>query len=345
MATYLESPYSDEVLSSVICRYIERMKVQSRAKFLRKLFGYNPVFGPLNIPKLAVFAEEVDDVWGWTPEEIANKLTSFPYYAAFLYPNEEEALLQSCVHERGGRSFIKITSTGNELRFCRECFREDRLEGREQYWRRAHQLPGVIYCTRHRVLLRVIDYRRAPKFSWATQSEYNGCDIGMPVTQSAKQREHCLTVAEVSEWLLKGGTRLETKDLFPLWLKIAEESGFGRTKNFRPNFEKAVDEFFGSDYVNLFSLLSNRGSQNTGFKTLAYGGRTPLVRILALGVFFAGCAQKLHRTTWPACPGLLAEGKDCESYEQVFNRLTQTAPCTCGFCVTGALSSAKSSNA
>jgi hypothetical protein len=128
-------------------------------------------------------------------------------------------------------------------------------------------------------------------------------------------------------------------------LKIAEESGFGRTKNFRPNFEKAVDEFFGSDYVNLFSLLSNRGSQNTGFKTLAYGGRTPLVRILALGVFFAGCAQKLHRTTWPACPGLLAEGKDCESYEQVFNRLTQTAPCTCGFCVTGALSSAKSSNA
>lgn len=39
------------------------------------------------------------------------------------------------------------------MRYCPECFREDRKENRELYWRRLHQMTGVDVCPKHNVFL------------------------------------------------------------------------------------------------------------------------------------------------------------------------------------------------
>ena len=94
-------------------------------------------------------------IWGMTGEEIANRLTLFPYYARYAHHKLAAQCLDALrsdngvgVHPRFGLTSSRVRPP-RFLRYCKACRERDLLRHGETYWRRSHQLAGVLMCPEH----------------------------------------------------------------------------------------------------------------------------------------------------------------------------------------------------
>jgi len=98
------------------------------------------------------------------------------------------------------------------LRYCPECAREDAIAFGETYWHRAHQLPGMAYCTKH--FMRLADSRIPMRKTTTTfypasneiVLENTFCDFE---DELKPYKEKFLMIGRDSEWLLNNGTDIE----------------------------------------------------------------------------------------------------------------------------------------
>ena len=59
-------------------------------------------------------------------------------------------------------SYRQLTQAGlvvsdRRAKFCLDCINEDRLSTGVAYWRRSHQLPGIVFCSKHESILFEVD--------------------------------------------------------------------------------------------------------------------------------------------------------------------------------------------
>lgn len=154
MLCHLPYPYEDELLYSVIARYLVRVGAKSPVSTVDFVFGHR-VVATVDLPgSLDTVSERTWPIWRMTGEEIAVRLTLFPYYSCYLPSVKVGDYLKELLSaERRPPLFIgrrKQVKFPKFLRFCPICRESDLTKYAETYWRRSHQLPGVLVCPEHK---------------------------------------------------------------------------------------------------------------------------------------------------------------------------------------------------
>ena len=156
MLAYFPRIYADELLYSVLARYHRQTCSLSPKHTLDDLFGCRTVRASVDLPgHLGELSRHLPLDRKLTPSRLAIEFTLFPYYAAFQPAAVSSAVLTALiegpadsVHVRLGIAASAVSSP-KALRFCAVCNSDAMAERGETYWRRAHQLPGVLVCPDH----------------------------------------------------------------------------------------------------------------------------------------------------------------------------------------------------
>lgn len=101
-----------------------------------------------------------------TPEAIVRNATTIPYYTHFRDPNVAASVLEQ-VRGNNGRGLARELGMTRSAfnahpprRSCHDCILADEDEHGFAYWRRDHQLPGVLVCQKHGTPLLALPYDR-----------------------------------------------------------------------------------------------------------------------------------------------------------------------------------------
>lgn len=127
---------------------------------LHALFGNRKVIATFDLPgHLQLLADQIPSDRGLSVDRIIDTLTLFPYFTAFEPPALHEVVRDAMragtsdgLHVRLGLSAFRIRRN-QCLRFCPECAVGMQSTHGELWWRRDHQLPGVLVCPEHACLL------------------------------------------------------------------------------------------------------------------------------------------------------------------------------------------------
>lgn len=108
MAIYLDEPLDDEPLFSVIARYLERGPKISRSAVCQQLFASQFSLMATECNKTGRVASETQACWGMSAEQIAERMTNYRYYAAFLSAERAKEVLERIAGKselfKGGQS-------------------------------------------------------------------------------------------------------------------------------------------------------------------------------------------------------------------------------------------------
>lgn len=168
MRYLLQRPLPDELLTSVWVRTTRRagLAIKPVTQALSNGRAWSPsFFSTGHLPDLAAFL-------GATPIELLWKHTIFPYATAFFEPVVFDGALRSALSTgmaAGGMGPVtqSVSDFVRLRRYCVECAREDRMQWGESYWRRAHNLPGVLICLQHGRVLRETTLRTMGTGAWS----------------------------------------------------------------------------------------------------------------------------------------------------------------------------------
>lgn len=160
MLPYFPAPYPDELLYSLLARYHRHTCSTSPKRTLEDLFGSRNVRATVDLPgHLGALSDHLPLGLGLAPERLAAESTLFPYYTAFQPPAVVAGVLAALIDGRADGIHLRLgiatttVSTPTGLRYCPLCHSEALARWGERFWRRAHQLPGVLVCPDHGVPL------------------------------------------------------------------------------------------------------------------------------------------------------------------------------------------------
>jgi hypothetical protein len=169
MTVALPLPYEDELLYSVICRYMNEAAVEAPTSVLRILFGR--IVHPSRdlLFDLGQFAEQTQIPWGLSAFQIAQRYTLLPYYTSYATQARRAAVYEVINGMKGGqlRTLLGLQATHvqnpSTFRFCKQCAKDDMARVGEAYWKRSHQLPGVFACLVHGIALQISSLPQSSK--------------------------------------------------------------------------------------------------------------------------------------------------------------------------------------
>lgn len=256
------TPYPDELLYSVLCRYHLRSGNPGMATTTRELWGRKGVMKSPHLPNnLDVLTRKLPPDSGITAESLILNNTIYPYVRPTLYRERAEALY-AILHfgsAAAARTHQKAALSGRKvplpqtLRYCGACAEEDlRIYG-ETYWRRLHQLPGVLVCPKHGEP--ILD---SGVFTNATYRYYHPasptlCNFNKDFPRySSRMTEQLAALAEDTAWLLAEGSALGFREeMLGRHQHLLVARGFrsprGQTK-YR-EFRDAVIDYYGEEFL------------------------------------------------------------------------------------------------
>lgn len=277
---YVPYPYPDELLYSVLARHVRHLGLSSPKRVLTRLFGRNLLIASSDLPgHLDCLRWLLETRWAMPLEEAAMRLTLLPYYLSNRTAQERACLTQSLIedtthslHTQLGicASTVLVPSV---LRFCHRCCEQDFERLGETYWRRAHQLPGVLVCPEHGVPLALTDVavRSRGRHEYVALTAQTIDTAHEAATLPAESLKAAREVAQLSRRLLdgvKGDVELLEDSQIP---QAVHRAGY-RGKQAAASLERAFVAFFGPSFL----LQIDRGFAERGVLTWVRGiGRKP----------------------------------------------------------------------
>ena len=261
---FFPTPYPDECLYSILCRYFVRGAKTSHQKFIEELFGsYKSLRASVYVPRgLHLLSQWIPENIGITKKMIVENHTIYPYLSVF-YPTEMIADMDKYIDSNEPNydfEYVQMSKARairkDFLCFCPECAKEDEILYGETYWHRLPQIQGVLYCPKHRVKIEnsIISVKNAalhfrPASSFATQP----VDIST-FSEQENYKNQYTKLAEDIEWLLKYGLTLGgAKTIGGKYKEMYMEKGGISTihgRVFRNRFETEIEAFYGEDFLN-----------------------------------------------------------------------------------------------
>lgn len=274
MLVHLPKPYDDELLHSVLARFL----VYRGSTTIPELF--DPRFhSRADLPiRLNDIAKSTYLTWAMSGIDIASQLTLFPFLTCYSSPSAKGECLKIMLSgERGSRIIrpgkrgdfgatfgIKQAQLGLSgwFRFCPICRQEDLAVLGETYWRRSHQLDGALVCTKHNQVLINSPCSRLLKACgrfWCDATQYTSSDYDQEPHPSFTSREVerlFLVAAKCQQMLKTSPTDWPTKDIREHYRKAAIDRGFGKggTLISLTALSEAVLEFYGSNVLTAMQL-------------------------------------------------------------------------------------------
>ncbi|SMC18178.1 TniQ protein [Andreprevotia lacus DSM 23236] len=155
MLAYFPSPYPDELLYSIVARFGAHTQAHSAKQLTELLFGYRSEIAAIALPgHIQALAEQLPQPQ-WAAETIVTQCTLYPYWLAFQPQVVQAQVLFAMLRGSTVGLAFKLgmrrdrMHIPDQLRACPYCIEEMRQRYGEPYWRRSHQLPGVLVCPEH----------------------------------------------------------------------------------------------------------------------------------------------------------------------------------------------------
>ena len=260
---FFPTPYPDEILYSVLCRYWIRAGRPSTLSVMEDFYGASWDSSILMQRHLRRIASLLPVSSGMSAEFFLKNTTVFPYFQPFLTQKRADwyrRYLSNSLSD--GKSYYSSLGMGqlryprtNYLRFCAECWEEDVKNWGEPYWRRLHQLPGVMVCpVHHKPLMETTITMRAAGKSFYPAKERlidqsQACGV-----YSDRMMEKLALIASDSDWLLQNGMECGFyEQTRAKYIQCARSRGFcslkGRIRAKR--LCAAVQDHFGVELLDL----------------------------------------------------------------------------------------------
>ncbi|NUX98896.1 TnsD family Tn7-like transposition protein [Paraburkholderia youngii] len=328
MPVYLDEPLPDEMLFSVIARYVQGSRVGDIAGFLRNLMGVRGTVCADGYLDLVHLATQTEAAWGMTPRAIQDRLTHFPFYSAMVGPGGNGSLGRSLLRCAQWSGYLEAGYPG--LRFCRTCWRQDDERQEPRYWRRSHQLPGVVTCVWHGEVLHVAGAPAARRLLVATTR----LDEGHPAIEgragdAVAWRDITLLAAQ-----LLGGNFPWTGFFDPdVRFGCARRCGYasGNSLDFARMSRDMVARL-GNTYMRAVGLAGDGSAWlRRAFLRPTYGSFQSLPLLLVAHHLIGGSSRPADAST-PICPG--ARSDHDEEHRVTQRRRENGCPhyfCSCGF--------------
>lgn len=155
MLAYFPEILEDELLYSAFARLGGHRGLATASQLMDDLFGRGHAVATFDLPGgIGALARRLDPATGLDAEAIIGRTTLFNFHAAFVSPEVRmgvrRAMVESSVgvHLRLGIAASRVPPV-RALRYCPACVAAMSADGGERYWRRAHQLPGIVVCPDH----------------------------------------------------------------------------------------------------------------------------------------------------------------------------------------------------
>ena len=155
--------YKDELLYSIIARYKRTCGIQGNQNLIRDLYNKNQ--GMLSI----IFPIHIDSLVKKLPQgtqinsnKVLNENTMYPFYTKFLPEKLSEEIKEGMLRRDRFNGIVKAGFIGSKvklnkyLKYCPMCIEDDMKILGESYWRREHQVVGVLFCKKHKIKLKDI---------------------------------------------------------------------------------------------------------------------------------------------------------------------------------------------
>lgn len=356
MLTYFPSFYEDELLYSAVARYHRHTLSRSWSATREQLYGHKPIRGVVDFPsRLDLLAQNVSHLTDETAEDMAWQRTLLPFYSAFLQVQRQADLVRELriAPITSGRGLHRMLSHGTQgtpfpsvLRTCTQCVAEDRVNLGETYWRRAHQLQGVHFCTKHELPLMATEY----SFRHFNRDGNHCADVDMHMHSylpalSFSEENILLQLSKLGKQLLTRGfleeVNIKTSDLYE---RMANRSkGVGGSIDYSSLSTEFVD-FYGLELLELLISENSLKAVDTWLRFFfSPGSRTNIpIRHLLLHHFLEmsdGQPKHVYRLSpgpW-ACQNPLAPhfGQPTISEYRIPRRAATRCgalfACSCGF--------------
>lgn len=243
MVHYFPPTYPDELLYSVLARYHWHVCSGSPKQTLTALFDNRSVRAGVALQTgLGPLSRRLPPELGLTPERLARSFTLYPYLTAFQPPDVQRAVLAAMTE--GAADWINVrlglaASTVRPpaaLKYCPTC-RSEMLERQgELYWRRAHQLAGVLVCPDHGSPL--AESHVVPGLAGQHEflvADQNNCPVSVAVPSWAGQSDCRRLLAEIAKDSARLLTAPPTSRPLAAWGEqyhaALRERGFGKGRS------------------------------------------------------------------------------------------------------------------
>ncbi|MEB4783722.1 TnsD family Tn7-like transposition protein [Paenibacillus jamilae] len=216
--SFFPMPYPDELFYSVLARYHLLSGNSGYKSTTFELFNtYNAAaIVDLN-SHLNTLVQKIPSKSSLTEDEIIAKHTLFPFYAPFLPKERSEKVIECMKSSRGGSVHNRVgivssnVKTPSHLRFCSACLEEDLKVYGESYWRRMHQIPGLLICQKHHEVLSnsEVIINRLGKREYILATRKICTNVGT-IELSHRIREQMVSLANRVKQVIEG--KYESKD-------------------------------------------------------------------------------------------------------------------------------------
>lgn len=229
MMSFIEGPYTDEPLFSLLGRNYSRLVGVTRTKFSQHLFGTRLVI-PFDFPcGIDALERTIGSQVGLTATDLIHKHTMFPLAAFLSKPERAEHVMQAM---RGNmaraRNLPKWRRNHADdglrhLKFCEECRAADwhryRRTWARSWWRRTHQVPGVVCCHVHGTALQLSQF--VPGQLW--DLDYPVADKAVSVGRMPAPDGIDLLYARDVHWVLEN----KPQSIDPVKLRVLYQTQLG----------------------------------------------------------------------------------------------------------------------
>lgn len=160
MLHFLPPTYPDELLYSLLARIHRCLDLNGPKRTLDILFGSRSVRAGVALQAhLGALSDRLPADRHLSAERLARDFTLFPYLTAFQPEAVRASVLRALID--GPANWINVrlglaastVRSSIALRYCPACRAEMLHVQGELYWRRVHQLPGVLVCPDHGIAL------------------------------------------------------------------------------------------------------------------------------------------------------------------------------------------------
>lgn len=160
MLHFLPPTYPDELLYSLLARTHRCLDLGGPKRTLDILFGSRSVRAGVALQAhLGALSDRLPADRHLSAERLARDFTLFPYLTAFQPEAVRTSVLSALIDGPANSINVRLGLAASTirspiaLRYCPACRAEMLQIHCELYWRRVHQLPGVLVCPNHGIAL------------------------------------------------------------------------------------------------------------------------------------------------------------------------------------------------
>tara|TARA_R110002167_G_scaffold122485_1_gene301032 strand:- start:25697 stop:27238 length:1542 start_codon:yes stop_codon:yes gene_type:complete len=161
--------HDDELLVSILARFVARQGLQDDKVALEMLFGSrNIVPSPLLQGHIQALLCKVNNIWLVSDRDVIHRHSILPFFQSFIEPARIKTVENELIFSDKPNVMTSIGINASNInwpryyRFCPECLTEDYKYLAYSYWRRSFQLPGVLVCSKHLCYLQNSPFKLLP---------------------------------------------------------------------------------------------------------------------------------------------------------------------------------------